>query len=523
MPGAARHQSPGADQPTPVRATLSNMPRKVLFLLGLLTVVSTLLAVFMLNRDHGWGDDFAAYIMQAQSIVGGKMQEYVASNAFTMTQASRVIGPVTYPWGFPLLLAPVFAVFGLKVLALKLVSSVSYALFLVAFFLLARARLRDREALLLTAVLGFNPTLLLAQNDILADIPFLLFSTLGLWLTEMFVNEGARDRMGVGQGVAVGCAVFLAIFMRANGYLLLLALMTAQGMQFFRRFRDHRGLQLGDLSAVIPYATVALLYLVQAWVFPTVAYQLHESFRGLSVTSIWRNLQFYFWLPKDMFTDLLQGGSLIYLMLLVGFSVKLWHWRPRDLPMLMYGLGTLVLYMLWPPVQGLRFIFPLLPIFILFSFEGMQIVAGFLKPIHRERGQAFVFDLWAGLALFSLAACIQLGWTNMAANRYVDGRSYGAFSPGSTAMFEYVRAKTPVDSVIIFFKPRAMRLRTDRDTFSTTKCQDLAKGDYVAIVKSNSGLDQIPPAQVHHCNPALTLTPFYEKDDFIIYRIAAAP
>ena len=508
---------------TAVSDTLLSIQRKFLFLLGLVIAVSTLLGFLLLTRDHGWGDDFAAYIMQAQSIAAGKMQEYVASNAFTMAEASRLIGPVTYPWGFPLLLAPVYAVFGLKVVALKLVSTFFHALFVVAFFLLARTRLRDREALVLAAVLGFNPALLQAQNEILADIPFLLFSTLGLWLIERFVNQGARDHMDVVPAVAIGCVVFLAVFIRGNGLLLLLALMAAQCMHFFRRFREHRGLHLTDLSAVIPYATVALLDFVQARVFPTVPFPLREQFGALSVTSVWRNLQFYFWLPADMFRDLLQGYSLIYLVLLMGFLLQLSRSRPRDLPILLYGLGTLAFYILWPPTQGLRYIFPLLPLFILFSFEGMKLIAGFLKPRRRERALAFAFDLWAGLALVSLAACIQLAWTNMAANRYVYGRSYGAFSPGSSAMFEYIREKTPPDSVIIFFKPRAMRLRTDRDTFSTTNCQDLTKGQYVAIVKSNSGWDQIPPQDVRHCNPAVRLTPVYEKDDFVVSRIDLAP
>jgi hypothetical protein len=499
------------------------MQRKVWFLLGLITLVSVVLGMFMLTRDHGWGDDFAAYILQAQSIAGGKMPEFVAASTFTMAHASRLIGPVTYPWGFPLLLAPVFAVFGPKVLALKLVSTFSYALFLVAFFLLARTRLRDHEALVLTAVLGFNPALLLAQNEILADIPFLLFSTLGLWLIDRFVNESARGPMGFGPAVAIGCAVFLAVFMRGNGLLLLLALMTAQGMQYFGRSRVGRGLHLADLSVVVPYATLGLLNLVQARVFPSVAFPLHKQFADLSIMSIWRNFQYYVWLPADMFTDLMGGGGPVYLMLLGGFLVQLARWRRRDLPLLAYGLGTLAFYVLWPPVQGLRYIYPLLPLFVLFSFKGMQLIAGGLRQTHRERGMAFVFDLWAALAVFSLAACIQLAWANMAANRTVYGRSYGAFSAGSSAMFEYVRDKTPEDSVIIFFKPRAMRLRSDRDSFSTTNCEDLTKGDYVAIVKGNSGWDQIPPQDVGHCNPAVRLTPAYEKDDFLVYQIDPAP
>jgi hypothetical protein len=134
---------------------------------------------------------------------------------------------------------------------------------------------------------------------------------------------------------------------------------------------------------------------------------------------------------------------------------------------------------------------------------------------------AFTFDLWAGLALISLAACIQLAWVNLAADRAFNGRSSGAFSPGSSAMFEFVRQETPPDSVIIFFKPRTMRLRTDRDAFMTRDCQDLSRGDYVAILNSEHGYDQIQPEKVAHCNPAVSLVPVYEKYDFIIYRIRA--
>ncbi len=505
-----------------VSGALLNPKRSVFLLLVLVVVLTTLLGVFLLNRDHSWGDDFAAYIMQSQSIVGGTMQEYVASNGFTMAHTSRVIGPVTYPWGFPLLLAPVYAVFGLKVLALKTVSTFFHTLFVMAFFLLARARLRAREALVLTAVLGFNTALLLAQNEILADIPFLFFSTLGLWLIQRFVIEDERDHIGAGPAVAIGCAIFLATFMRGNGFLLLLPLMTAQGAQFFRRSRVHRGFERADLLGLLPYATVVLLNLAQARVFPSLPFPLHEELGALSMTSVWRNLQFYFWLPANMFADFLHGGPPIYLVLLLGCMIQLSRWRPRDLPFLAYGLGTLAFYVLWPPLQGLRYIFPLLPIFILFSFEGMKVIVGLLKPKHRERGLAFVFDLWVALALFSLAAGIQLAWTNVAANRYVYGRSYGAFSPGSSAMFEYVREKTPADSVIIFFKPRAMRLRAERNTFSTFNCQDLTDGDYVAIVKSAGASDQILPQDVGHCNPAVHLTPVYEKDDFVVYQIDPA-
>lgn len=494
--------------------------RKILLFLGLITLSAVVLSVLMLTRDLDWGDDWAGYIMQGQSIARGNMREFVEANAFTIEHSSYVIAPVTYPWGFPLLLSPVLDAFGLNLLALKFVLTICYALFLPAFFLLARTRLSRSQALLLTAVLGLNPALLLMQDGLGADIPFLLFSTLGLWLIEKFVNQDQQPCVRLGPGVAIGCVVFLAIFTRGNGYFLLASLAIAQFMRFMRRARHNVRLHPADLQGVVPYAVVGLLYVLQAWAFPGLPYPLRPLFAVMSLPTIWNNVGYYFWLPADFFGNLVNGGRIIYLVLLIGFLLNLSQWRGRDLPIHAYGLATLLFLVLYPHVQGLRYILPLLPLFVLFSFDGMRRVVERLQPGHRERTMALTFDLWAGLALISLAACIQLGWGNLAADRAFNGRSSGAFSPGSSAMFEFVRQETPPDSVIIFFKPRTMRLRTDRDSFMTSECQDLSTGDYVAILNSEQGYDQIQPDKVTHCNPAVFLVPVYEKYDFIIYRIS---
>ena len=39
--------------------------------LGIIVVISGVVGFLMLNRGHDWGDDFAAYILQAQALVRG--------------------------------------------------------------------------------------------------------------------------------------------------------------------------------------------------------------------------------------------------------------------------------------------------------------------------------------------------------------------------------------------------------------------------------------------------------------------
>ena len=162
------------------------MSKKTLSLLALIVLLSGAISFSLLTRGHSWLDDFAAYLMQAKSILDGTMGDFVRRNTFTVTESSYPPGPAAYPWGFPLLLAPVYAVFGMSVLAFKLVNTLFYALFLVIFFALARTRLTEGKSLLLTAVLAFNPALLLAHDQIISDIPFLFFCTLAIFLIDVF-------------------------------------------------------------------------------------------------------------------------------------------------------------------------------------------------------------------------------------------------------------------------------------------------------------------------------------------------
>ena len=59
--------------------------------------------------SHDWGDDFAGYIHQAKNIVEGNSQ---FQTGYIINVEGPVLGPPTYPIGFPLLLSPVYYFFG---------------------------------------------------------------------------------------------------------------------------------------------------------------------------------------------------------------------------------------------------------------------------------------------------------------------------------------------------------------------------------------------------------------------------
>src|SRR3990172_3544003 len=169
------------------------MPKQTSIILVLILLASALLGSSVLTRGHFWGDDFAAYIGKAQSFLHGEMDSFVVRNGFTVSQSSREeghqMGPAAYPWGFPLILVPVYALAGLSPLALKLPGLLAYLGFLLVIFFLTRRRFTLTESLLAVSLFAFNPELLRFLDNILSDIPFLFLSTMAILVADLYAHQ----------------------------------------------------------------------------------------------------------------------------------------------------------------------------------------------------------------------------------------------------------------------------------------------------------------------------------------------
>lgn len=482
------------------------MTRRNLLLLALLLLTAAALGFAMLTRGHPWWDDFASYVMQARAILRGEMDEFIRRNAFTIQNSSYPPGPVAYPWGYPLLLAPVVAVFGVHPLALKLVGLACYLLFLVIFFLFARTRLTDNQSLLLTGVLAVNPALLAANDLILSDIPFLAVSTLGVWL---MAHPSQRER-NAGKGLLLGLVIFAATFLRTNGILLFVPLLADVLIRHWGNWKT----ALRQLLA--PVGVFAALSLAASLVFPNGQDSYLNHFSLFSLPRLVENFLFYLWLPSWTFRDL-PGGTAFYPVLagFLLFSVTA-RWK-RDLPVHAYSLATLGLFILWPERQGLRFIYPVLPFLFLFALEGMNLARERLPTRWQMGADRGIAAFWGILLLLSLGTSFSMAWSNLAANRAING----PFDEYSYDLYEFLREETPPNAVIVFVRPRALRLFTDRDSFMTTRCEDLLRGDYAAVHEKIGNVGQIPPEQITTC-PGVRLQEVFNNRRFTVYRIFPA-
>jgi len=474
-------------------------------LLIIIIVLSLVVSSSTLTRGHDWGDDFASYIMQAKSILNGGTQEFVEHNRFTISESSIQIGPIAYPWGFPLILTPFYALKGNSPLALKLPSLFFFGGFLVCLFVLTKNRFTRTESLLLVSVFAFNPMLVKFLNQILSDIPFLFFSTLALLLMVNGEKHKAHD------DVMLGVTISFAFFIRTTGILLLASFLVLEFFKGWTNRTDHELVRKNLWNAFIVCGSFGVLWIIYALLFPGGGESYFAQYQGFRLENAPDHINAYFHVFSLFFGETTIWRN-VYYILFVFFLIGLWMRRKEETIFIIFSLLWMILLVTWPAWQGPRFIFPLLPIFIYFTFQGMKTILQKLSEGRQVSGQRVFIGFWLliiGIFLF-----------NSSINAYnilsKDRATTGPFDEYSTEVYEFIKRNTPPDSIVVFFKPRAMRLFTDRDAFMSFECKRLPLGDYVVISKKAEN-SQVPVDQIGSCN--LPLDDVYENRRFIVYKI----
>src|SRR5574341_176895 len=452
-------------------------------------ILSLILGSATLTRGHEWGDDFAEYIMQAKSILNGKTQEFVEHNTFTISESSFLIGPAAYPWGYPLILTPAYAIKGNNPLVLKLPGLFFFAGFLVCLYLLARTHLTEAESLLILGLFAFNPVLLRFLDQILSDIPFLFFSTLALFL---MINEYRRSRLVY---ALLGAVIAFTFFIRSTGILLLGSFLIIETFKLWRNRTNHEAAKKTLSDILIVCATFGLLWGIYALFDPGSQESYVAQFQIFRLEAVPRfiigNLQLI-----GVFFGETGIWKYIYYVLFIFFLIGLWVRRKEEPVLIVFFSLWMIVLITWQYWQGPRYIFPLLPIFMYFTFQGMKTAILKLPEKYHQAGRGVFYGFWLLIAAIFLVNSTLNAYNNLRNNRTING----PYDPVSMGVYSYLKDKTSPDSVVVFFKPRAMRLMTDHDTLMINQCEGLPKGDYIVLSKKVGGTYQVPPERIGACN-----------------------
>jgi hypothetical protein len=410
--------------------------------IGAVTMLAALAIFSIVSLPTGidWGDDFAMYIHHAKNIAEGL--PYTATG-YIYNPHNPGIGPAAYPPGYPLLLAPIYWRFGLDVQAMRF----EIVAFLVAdVALIARLfwnQLGAPLTLMLVALVGFNPRVWELSSQILSDIPYLFFCLAAL----LQILRLERDRSAITsmRAIVLGITCWLAYATRTAG-LVLVATAVVSDLYVSRR------LTRWSITVVGVFAALAILQRIIVGSTDSYLDQLvldPGSLRDVIVL----NLKNYVLILATLFGTESKDPVALALTFVcltlgaIGF-VRVARRGPNAL-VTFSAIYTAVL-IVWPNFQGVRFLLPLLPVYVFFVIRGTECLM--------QAGQP-----WMRAAAGVTAALIMaIFYANFYLHAYYGPIKDGAFESSAQAMFATIRQDTSADSVVVFVKPRALALFTDR-------------------------------------------------------------
>jgi len=489
---------------------------------AILSFLAILLSYCVLNDGHNWGGDFSQYISQAISIDKGSVQQQIQSNEFIIQNSPLGLGPTVYPWGTPLLLVPVYWLFGFNLFAFKLPGVLSFGIFVVIIFYYYSNKFRTPYAVFLTLLFSVNSSFILFTNNILSDIHFLLFSTISIVYLQKLLSEKSTKKQLI-FGFIFGFSSAVSFQFRTNGIVLIITLFCFhvllilacffQKSKFLKKASNNISKPYLPAHAA-PYLIFILFSIAIAAFLPGGGESHFDYISKISIRTMLSNIVYYSKLMSSFFPFPMLSSA-FYAASLICFLVGLKKKFIEELPVIIYSTGTMVLLILWPATQGLRFLFPIIPFYILFSAYGGKALLSKLPLIFKRLANFLLIYICALMLVTSSISA----YRNLSQNRLTDN---GAFSSDAVETYEYIRKNTLDSDVIVFRKPRVLWLTTNRLGFSLGKDQSkLRVADYILFSNDFDNRDSMNDVMEKNKN-TIQLDQVFTNSRFRLYRIIHA-
>ena len=508
----------------------------------LLVLAVFFVGFFYLDNVCYWGDDFAAYISEGIAIADGTLQEQVKLNAkmhpsYLPEQIRN--GELMYVWGYPLILAAVYKIVGFDrvnfdtIVYYKIPSLLALAFLAGVVYFFMRRRFDRKYSIFLTVFLCMYGGFFDFIDTLYSDIVFLFFSTLSLLLIELRLDSNEK-KTRILLGAVLGVSLWYTYEVRLNGIAIVFAAVAAQIFDLLHNKKNTEKYSTAKhkqlLVDLIPYIVFAVMVGVSDVVFPA---PTKDS--GISIWLFKDNLKYYFEIIRNFFglvlinpiyaviknfvsvnyTSLISAKDTLGLVAIAICIIGvIWNWR-KEIYLCLLMLVYYVAACLLPYQQGIRYVFPLLPIFVLlFGYGIRQLYKLVLKCIRcnpkRELTGIVVCVACSMLFTFPMVEADVSACRGKAKDSITSeingGYRYDIYSEVPVEVYNYIRQNTPEDCTIGFYKPRALFLNTERFSVPMgVNGHTLDETDYCLTYRSDIQVDT-------------GFTCVYSNGDFVLYR-----
>ncbi len=538
VPGTAEHDEQEPEpRPRPAwwdkavaRTGTVLSPRR--YLIPVLLAVS--MGLICIHNQFGgieWGDDFALYVRQAKALTVGNIGEVLRENRFSVDNSGwHSFSPYSYPWGWPLLMAPVYVMFGLDYQVLKLLEVVAFCTFLVVFFALARRRVGLVPATILAVLFGVSRAFNGATDTVLSDLPYLCFAFVSLWLMDRYRESGQllSDRRAL---IVLGLVLAFTWNVRREGIALVIALAALHvAILGGAAVREKSLRALGNINwrnVALPYVTFAGATVTFQLLLPGV---FLPNLPGTGVANVSPHITYY----KDVLAEhlgLKGPGSpmelfgspaaalfavrLFVVLAGVGLLLRLLRRLEEDVHLAAFLCASVVIMMV-SPYQDSRYFFTITPLLAYFAYQALPTLAAIFTT-----GRPMAVRLASALPALALSGLVLLCWRELAhAIDYHRDYHYtidGPEAPHAKQMFAAVKRLTRGDDVILFFRARAMTLYTDRSAIQGSDLDLLLPRSDWYVMAKNSDYSQTPLNDDQAAERRLTKA--WENTRWVIWRV----
>jgi hypothetical protein len=469
---------------------------------GPLLIVLCLIGIFQLETIRPGmvgGEDSALYLSHARNLAFHR--PYLATGYLYSVETARY-SPAAYPPIFPIMLAPVFRLYGLNPAPYKELMACIVVLCAFATALLYQDEMKRPQLLLFLILVGINPFITDQKNEIMSDLPFLLFLNLSFLCFRDKTELGTPPRPYLVRGILAGFLSYLAYGTRAVGLGIILSAIVV-GLITYRKL---------PRLIVVAIVVFALFAGIQS-VFLSINsdYLRIAMFKGHSPLE---NLHFYAGVASYWWD---AGIGRVPRLLIFGIATALclvgvWRqsYKTWDLPTV-FGIGYAT-FLIFSPYHQARYLIPLLPIYFYYLVRGMYAASHLMARGSRRWATAIAL----GFAVIFLATYIRKDLT------YDLGPSPDAWdSETYRQLYASIDNFTPENAVIIAGAPRALALYADRTTAQFPEhldAQHLTR--YIAEVRATHLL--VPRATANQwlslCGTACAIDPVFSNANYVLYK-----
>ena len=451
--------------------------------------------------------DYAQYLLHARALVEGRPYD---ATGYIYTPYAAMISPRVQPPGWPLILTPVVASFGVGLLVPKILVTVAGMLFLG--FVMKRMSRHDDPTLLAVAIGGAGLALetTYATNSPLSDLPFCAM----LWGIVLLADSPRA--LSWGRAMLIGALTAYAIATRIAG----VAVLPAFVLLAWRRPLDRRVL-LALTGAFVAVGLAGILV-----VGPEKVPFMSHLFRSPEV--MWGRITAFgdkYRLPFFEATmypfpwDLANDGYHALAMGMVPFGAMAFLKRYGQ-SMLGCLVVTYAIMILLAPVADARYLWPFWPVLVYWVVAGLRSLVSRVPRVGR-----YATRLALGVGLVVLAG----GFTRGVRTPSPDGL---LADPDVRSLFSWFRSHPDKENLrVIFVRARVLTLATGVPSMGVFQAPDsvitseLQRAHITHVVVGDARTGHAGAAALEATVRAMpwAFTREYANAAFVVYRFVPGP